>query len=108
MKIVLPGPNSGTIEWIFSQTQPGSGACHSHPPPDPLISAAIAWWTGVEPNVGTIRNYQLRMFATLFRGGSNEERFHPLTPAVKRMHLRVKQAFDPLALFNPGRMSRDW
>jgi len=46
--------------------------------------------------------------ATLFRGDSNEERFHPLAPAVAQMHMRIKQAFDPLALFNPGRVSRDW
>jgi len=46
--------------------------------------------------------------ATLFRGDSREDRFQPLSPAVARMHLRIKQAFDPLTVFNPGRMSRDW
>ena len=46
--------------------------------------------------------------ATLFRGDAHCERFHPLPPAMQRMHRRIKQAFDPDGLFSPYRMSRDW
>jgi glycolate oxidase FAD binding subunit len=46
--------------------------------------------------------------ATLFRGSADVERCHPLAPAVRQVHQRIKQAFDPSAVFNPYRMSRDW
>ena len=43
--------------------------------------------------------------ATLFRGGDRTcEVFHPLPPAVRRLHERLKAAFDPCGIFNPGRM----
>ena len=43
--------------------------------------------------------------ATLFRGGDRTgEVFHPLPPAVRRLHERLKAAFDPSGIFNPGRM----
>ena len=43
--------------------------------------------------------------ATLFRGGDRHgEVFHPLSPAMLAIHRRVKTAFDPHGIFNPGRM----
>ena len=43
--------------------------------------------------------------ATLFRGGDRTgEVFHPLAPAVRRLHERIKAAFDPAGIFNSGRM----
>ena len=47
--------------------------------------------------------------ATLFRAGSRATvaRLHPLEPAVRAIHLRLKQAFDPNRIMNPGRMY-DW
>ena len=43
--------------------------------------------------------------ATLFRGGDKSVGvFHPLAPAVAQIHQRLKLAFDPSAIFNPGRM----
>ncbi len=43
--------------------------------------------------------------ATLFRGGDKSVGvFHPLAPAVARIHQRMKAAFDPSNVFNPGRM----
>jgi glycolate oxidase FAD binding subunit len=43
--------------------------------------------------------------ATLFRGGDKRVGvFQPLAPAVARIHERLKSAFDPSQLFNPGRM----
>jgi glycolate oxidase FAD binding subunit len=43
--------------------------------------------------------------ATLFRGGDKAGGvFQPLAPAVARIHERLKTAFDPAHIFNPGRM----
>ena len=43
--------------------------------------------------------------ATLFRGGDKSVGvFQPLAPAVAKIHQRLKAAFDPSNLFNPGRM----
>lgn len=46
--------------------------------------------------------------ATLFRGGEKASGvFHPLAPAVARIHDRLKASFDPSNIFNPGRMYAD-
>jgi glycolate oxidase FAD binding subunit len=43
--------------------------------------------------------------ATLFRGGDKGVGvFQPLAPAVAKIHERLKTAFDPSGVFNPGRM----
>jgi len=43
--------------------------------------------------------------ATLFRGGDKSVGvFHPLAPAILKIHRRLKAAFDPAAILNPGRM----
>jgi glycolate oxidase FAD binding subunit len=43
--------------------------------------------------------------ATLFRGGDKAVGvFHPLAPAVAKINERMKAAFDPSHIFNPGRM----
>jgi glycolate oxidase FAD binding subunit len=43
--------------------------------------------------------------ATLFRGGDKRVGvFQPLAPAVAKIHERLKAAFDPSHIFNPGRM----
>lgn len=43
--------------------------------------------------------------ATLFRGGDKSVGvFQPLAPAIDRIHRNLKTAFDPDAIFNPGRM----
>lgn len=43
--------------------------------------------------------------ATLFRGGDKDVGvFEPLAPAVAKIHDRLKAAFDPSQVFNPGRM----
>lgn len=47
-------------------------------------------------------------YATLFRhAGDNEEVFHPLSAPIKSLHQRLKHAFDPHAIFNPGRLYPD-
>ena len=43
--------------------------------------------------------------ATLFRGGDKRNGvFHPLAPALMTIHRKLKSAFDPAGIFNPGRM----
>ena len=43
--------------------------------------------------------------AHLFRGGDREgEVFHPQPGPLRSLHRRVKRAFDPDSLFNPGRL----
>jgi len=43
--------------------------------------------------------------ATLFRGGDKSVGvFHPLPPALMKIHRRLKAAFDPAGILNPGRM----
>jgi len=43
--------------------------------------------------------------ATLFRGGDKGSGvFQPLAPALARIHARMKDAFDPAHIFNPGRL----
>lgn len=47
--------------------------------------------------------------ATLFRGGDRlSDVFHPLTPALGALHHRLKAAFDPHGILNPGRMYADY
>jgi len=47
--------------------------------------------------------------ATLFRGGNrNGEVFHPLSPGIKTLHTRLKQAFDPEIILNKGHMYREF
>lgn len=47
--------------------------------------------------------------ATLFRGGDRQgEIFHPLSPALAAVQRRLKVAFDPQGILNPGRMYHDF
>ena len=42
--------------------------------------------------------------ATLFRGGDRSRPFHPLPEGLLQLHRRIKAAFDPEGIFNPGRL----
>ncbi len=43
--------------------------------------------------------------ATLFRGGHRDaDVFHPLAPSLAALHRRLKAAFDPAGVLNPGRL----
>ncbi|HRP98702.1 MAG TPA: glycolate oxidase subunit GlcE [Rhodocyclaceae bacterium] len=51
------------------------------------------------------RATELGGHATCFRGADRTgEVFQPLPPAVMAIHRRLKQAFDPAGVFNPGRL----
>lgn len=46
--------------------------------------------------------------ASLFRGGDRDsEVFHPLSPTSRILHRRLKEAFDPQGILNPGRLYAD-
>jgi glycolate oxidase FAD binding subunit len=34
--------------------------------------------------------------------------FHPLAPALMKLHRNLKQAFDPAGVLNPGRLYPDF
>lgn len=47
--------------------------------------------------------------AVLFRGGDrSSEVFHPLAPTLETIHRRLKEAFDPKGILNPGRLYKGW
>jgi glycolate oxidase FAD binding subunit len=79
-------------------------------PDDQLIEwgGSLRWLRG-EIDAASLRDRlrQLGGHATLFRGGDGEsdhDRFQPLPPALLGIHQRLKRAFDPEGILNPGRM----
>ncbi|HTO50260.1 MAG TPA: glycolate oxidase subunit GlcE [Burkholderiales bacterium] len=64
-------------------------------------------WLKSRAEARTIRDAAARAggHATLFRGGDKAAGvFHPLAPAVARIHQRLKAEFDPHGVLNRGRM----
>ena len=72
----------------------------------------VEWGGGVRWLRGPVDPFTIRStvercggHATLFRGGEKSAgAFHPLQPAVLKIHRRLKAAFDPAGILNPGRM----
>jgi len=68
-------------------------------------------WLRTTADAQTIREAAARCggHAALFRGGDKTPGvFHPLPPALMKLHQRLKQAFDPAGILNPGRMYPDY
>ena len=68
-------------------------------------------WLKTTADAATIREAATALggHATLFKGGDKSVGvFHPLAPAVARIHRNLKNAFDPAGIFNPGRMYTDF
>ena len=80
--------------------------------PDVAGETLVDWggalrWLRTEAPAAEVRAVAERIggHATLFRGGDRTGAvFHPLAPAVRTLHERLKAAFDPARIFNPGRM----
>jgi glycolate oxidase FAD binding subunit len=72
----------------------------------------VEWGGGIRWVRGTLDAARIRSeasraggHATLFRGGDKSVGvFQPLAPAILKIHRRLKAAFDPAGIFNPGRM----
>jgi glycolate oxidase FAD binding subunit len=84
-------------------------------PPLPLSGRQLMEWGGAlrwlasEADASVIRTGSEKAggHATLFRRngcGLQTAVFHPLPPAMLKIHRRLKEQFDPFHLFNPGRM----
>ena len=64
-------------------------------------------WVSGEMDAGVVREAAQRAggHATLFRHGEKSAGvFHPLQPALLKIHRRLKESFDPFGILNPGRM----
>lgn len=85
------------------------------PPLDLPGSQLIEWggaqrWLASDMDAAKIRAIADKVggHATLFRHGDKGAGvFHPLAPAVSRIHQNLKKSFDPSGIFNPGRMYPD-
>jgi glycolate oxidase FAD binding subunit len=89
------------------------------PPIDLPGPQLIEWggaqrWLKTDADAVAIRNAAKDAggHATLFRAGHEEDKrhgvFHPLAPAVDKIHRKLKTAFDPSGIFNRGRMYPDF
>jgi glycolate oxidase FAD binding subunit len=67
---------------------------------------ALRWLqTSLPADEVQARTQQLGGHATLFRGGDRAHNvFTPLSAPILAIHRRLKQAFDPAGIFNPGRL----
>ena len=79
----LDVPGSGLVDWGGAQRWVRSDA------PESVLRSAAASAEG---------------HATCFRGGDRERPFHPLAEGVGGLHARLKAAFDPGRILNPGRL----
>jgi len=65
-------------------------------------------WLSTDQKPDAVRDTASRAggHATLFRAnnGARREVFQPLAPAVLALHQRLKNAFDPHGIFNPGKL----
>jgi glycolate oxidase FAD binding subunit len=85
---------------------------HAGPLPDLGGERLIDWagsqvWLATDAPMAGVRDACARLggHATLFRGAQpGEEVFTPLAPPLLALHKRIKAAFDPAGVFNPGRM----
>jgi glycolate oxidase FAD binding subunit len=76
-------------------------------PGSPLIDwgGALRWYADLPAQLA-VRDIAVAASGTaLCWHGAAVPRFHPLSPAVARLHQRLKERFDPHGIFNPGRLS---
>ena len=99
--------SKGRALWRLSVPQTADPIATPHP-------QLVEWggglrWVSGELDPLTVRSTAERLggHATLFRGGDKSIGvFHPLAPALMKIHRRLKNAFDPAGILNPGRMYR--
>ena len=97
--------DKGTTLWRLSLP--------SHSPLTEIDGEQLIEWSGSQrwlasnASVETIREQALAQngHATVFRAQqSHDIPFQPLTPALLKLHTRLKDAFDPKRILNPGKM----
>ena len=101
----LPFFAPGRPLWRLSVPQTTEPLAFAHP-------QLIEWggglrWVSGELDALTVRSTVERAggHAILFRAGDKSVGvFHPLKPALLKIHRRLKAAFDPAGILNPGRM----
>ena len=66
---------------------------------------ALRWYANPEGDAA-VRTLAAQAGGTAlcWRGPAPQGRFHPLQPAVAKLHRRLKERFDPQGIFNPGRL----
>ncbi len=101
----LPYFDPARALWRLSVPQTAEPLATPH---SPLVEwgGGLRWVSG-ELDALSIRSTVERIggHATLFRGGDRAVGvFHPLKPALAKIHRRLKEAFDPSNVLNPGRM----
>jgi glycolate oxidase FAD binding subunit len=103
--------NASTALWQLSVP--------SHVPPLKLDGDVMIEWGGAQRWLKTDTSadsaviraaaQQAGGHAALFKGGDkNVGVFHPLAPAIAKIHHHLKSAFDPSGIFNPGRMYEEF
>lgn len=92
----------------------------SVPPATPPSTLSGRWWLdwggaqrwlASDLPADTIRQEASKAggHAVLFRGGDRTgDVFHPLAPPIAILHRRLKDAFDPEGILNPGRLYKEW
>ena len=76
-------------------------------PIEPLIDwgGALRWYANVPPDVDVRERARSSQGAALhWRGSARAGRFPPLAPPIASLHRRLKQRFDPVGIFNRGRL----
>jgi len=76
-------------------------------PIEPLIDwgGALRWYANVPPDVDVRERARSRQGTALhWRGSASAGRFPPVAAPIANLHRRLKQRFDPLGIFNRGRL----
>jgi glycolate oxidase FAD binding subunit len=101
----LPFFRAGAPLWRLSMPQAAAPVATPH-------AQLVDWgggqrWVSGELDAAAIRTTVEAAggHATRFRNpGGARDVFHPLQPAIAKIHKRLKDAFDPAGILNPGRM----
>jgi len=76
-------------------------------PAEPLIDwgGALRWYADLPAELAVRELASAAQGSALcWRGAAPEGRFHPLPAGLAGLHRRLKERFDPLGIFNPGRL----
>ncbi|MCC7485580.1 MAG: glycolate oxidase subunit GlcE [Burkholderiales bacterium] len=110
------GMREQTDDWFRADTPLWRLSVRSSAPPLPIDGEHLLEWGGAQRWVRTTADTAVVRHAarsagghaTLFRGaGRAAGVFHPLPAPLMALHRRLKHAFDPAGILNPGRLYPD-